>query len=421
VTVTTPTADGLRRARPRLVTAGVAIAVSFAAAAPAAAQEVPRSNSELGPTIGATAAGEVLMVSGDRSVDVRVSRPGSTSFGPAQRLAARGYSGTLAVGPAGHAVVLWNDGGVDGPWIAAFRAPGEAFGPSEVLVPSGPVGEVGPVAGFDAEGTATIAWPEDDGLLVRTRSAQGAWTPAARLAVRRPFRPRLHVRADGGATLAWEGAGPRTNTSQAVVSERSPGGAFGRPQTVAGVQRGPGDVTLAGNDRGDAGVAWVEFRDEPQGPRFSVHAAFRPAGGRFGRPVRVTGLDREASTPSLSIGPDGRSVIAFADQQRRRLYARTRSASGALLPLRTVSRDFEQNTDPVALARGAGLVAWFDRDPGRTTLFTAAAAADGRFGTPRPVASARDYIGFDTPALFATLDGLVATDPKRRRVLRLAG
>lgn len=380
-----------------------------------AGAEVPRSGGQLSPVVGASSAGEVVAVTDQGRLSARIAPPGG-GFGPARRLTADGaYSPTVEVGPAGHAVAMWSEGGLQGRLLVAFRSPGGAFGAPEVLAADTPGGEQVAVAGFDAAGTATLAWAEEAGtaLLVRTRDAAGTWSAPVRVPARDAFRPRLRVRADGGATLAWEGDGPRGNSSQVMVADRPPGGTFGEPRVLAGSRRDPGSVVLGGNDRGDVVVAWSQLQENRgDGAFFTIHAAFRPAGRDFSRPRRLTRRGEEAASPSVSVSPTGRMVLAFSDTRRRRLYARIRTASGTLQPVRTLSRDLEENSESVALAVEPGLVVWYDRDPGRSRLRTAYARLDGGFEAPQQRFVA-DY-GDEGPSAFATDDGLLFVKPNGR-------
>jgi hypothetical protein len=331
-----------------------------------------------------------------------------------------GSFATIAVGPGGAALAEWVTGGLDGVMMTSYRPPGGSFEPPTLLSASVPGGEQWAVADFDAAGNATIAWAGADPtnrLLVRTRSAAGAWTAPEAIAARRPFRPELMVSPSGAATLTWEEAGPKKeDASRVVVATRPPGGRFGAEQTLAGVQRNPGEPVVATNDRGDAVVAWVELHDEPRPDTFGVHAAFRAAGsGAFGRAVTLTRPDVEAAFPSVSVDPTGRMVLAFSENgPGRRVWARVRTRSGTLLPGRVLSHDHEENSGVTALAAGRGLVAWFDRDRGRSFLRIAAATPAGAFGPPRLLATTREY--GDTPWLFAVPTGLLAVTPANRIV-----
>lgn len=390
----------------------LAVIVVLGVSASSAGAEVPRTGGQDFPVVAASSAGEVIAVTEAPRLVARVAPPGG-GFGPPQRLSPdASYMATVAVGPTGHAVATWSEGGLEGRWLAAFRSPGSAFGPPEVLAADGSAGEQVPAAAFDASGTATVAWANDarTALLVRTRDATGRWSAPVGIAARDAFRPRLHVRADGGATLAWEGEGPQRNSSRVLVADRRPGGAFGEPKILAGVQRAPGSVVLSGNDRGDAVVAWSQLRTGRRGsPYFTVHAAFRSPGRGFGRPTQLTRPGQEAASPSVSVGPTGGMVLAFAEVQDRRLDARIRTASGALSSVTTLSRDFEENTEPIALAAGPGLVAWYDRDPGRSTFKTARAMSDGGFEEPEQRFTTR--FSEERPAAFAADDGLLFLKP----------
>jgi hypothetical protein len=83
---------------------------------------------------------------------------------------------------------------------------------------------------------------------------------------------------------------------------------------------------LAVGARGDAVAAWSEYRP-PASRRvlwgsFRIRAAWRPAGGAFGRPVTLLitqALDYEHNgAVTAAVGRSGRAVVVFADARERR-------------------------------------------------------------------------------------------------------
>ncbi len=107
-------------------------------------------------------------------------------------------------------------------------------------------------------------------------------------------------------------------------------------------------------------------------------------------------------------------VLAWGAYWDRAGEARIRTASGRLLPIRVVSRDLQEDTAPVALAYGQGVVAWNDRDPGVTHVRFARANGVGAFGLPEHALTAREIGGSRAPQLFAVPSGLVLVGPGDR-------
>ena len=140
----------------------------------------------------------------------------------------------VAIGPAGHAAVVWTDTGAVPAVRAAFREPGGAFGPPQNVSGGGQADA--PSVVVDETGTATIAWAE----------AIGAQPSVVR-----------------------------------VVS-RAPGGALGEPVTVSGTGVSSSS-TSAPQVVAGAGVQFVTWVRVDGASRL-LEAARRPAGGSFGPP-----------------------------------------------------------------------------------------------------------------------------------------
>lgn len=394
-------------------------------AAPASARaEFPDVGTWIGGReVAASASGHLAVTSGrpDVSDAIRFAEPDG-GFGPPIALPGDGgYGPVTALGPSGEALTVWTPGGPNDIALAAFRPPGGAYGPAEQIATDAAFGEDGPSVGFDAAGTATVLWASTGGRSVvsRERAPDGAWSGRDEIRAPAAFRPQLALASSGAAVATWRQT-PRIKAkglprTQVAVASRPAGGRFGVTQIVAGLRRNrPQEPVLNMNDRGDAVVAWSE--DEPRRGEFAsaVYAAFRSGEGRFGRPTRISRRLTSGSGPTVSVGPDGRMVLAWGVYGNRAGEARIRTASGRLLPIRVVSRDLEEDTSPVALAYGQGVVAWNDRDPGVTHVRLARASGIGAFGPPENVATARE-LGFSrAPQLFAMPAGLVLVGPGDR-------
>lgn len=356
-----------------------------------------------------------------RGLAVRFADPAGT-FGPRVPLPGDGgYAPVVALGPSGEALVVWTPGGPDDIALAAFRPPGGAFGPAEQIAADAAFGEDGPSVAFDAAGNATVLWASTRrrSVVARRRAADGTWSRRDEIPAPDAFRPQLALASSGAAVATWRQT-PRSSRrglakTQVAVASRPAGGRFGAPQIVAGLTRhGPQEPVLNMNDRGDAVVAWSE--DDPKRGTFfsAIYAAFRSGERRFGRPTRISRRLVSGSGPSVSVAPDGRIVLAWGVYERRIGEARIRTASGRLLPIRVVSRDIEEDTAPIALADGHGVVAWNDRDPGVTHVRLARANGAGAFGPPQDVLTARELGYSRAPQLFAVPTGLVIVGPGDR-------
>jgi hypothetical protein len=400
---------------------GAVVATVFAlaggAVAPtgAGAAELPRS--------GVSGAGSFLVdvgpdgwagrISQDPPSVVRLAAPG-VAFGAPLPLDLRdAYAPSITMGPGGAALVLWTTGGPDPLLMYAYRPAGGAFGAPGELDDEYPLGEQAPVVAFDAAGDATVVWASahpDDRLLVRTLSAAGTWGPVQEIRAPRAFRPSLAVAPSGGAVLAWSEDGPRRNSTRVVAALRPAGGTFGAPQTLAGIQRNPGEPVVAINDHGTAVAAWIELHGETT---FTVSAAFRrPGAAEFGKAIKLTPAEEQGASPSVSVAPDGRMVLVWSDfhLNTSEAWARIRTRNGLLRPAHRLSDHAEGNSGAIALATTPALVAWYQRSHHHTSaLETAAARVDGTFSPPRTRFGVPDF--GDDPLLFADPAGVVFISP----------
>lgn len=312
---------------------------------------------------------------------LRIVGPAGEVSAP-EAVAGRYDAPIVAVGPRGDAVVVWV-GEADDAVHARYRPPGGVLGPSELVAPDAEFSSEAVTAGLDGAGNATVTWvPERGGLHVRTRSEAGTWSNPQNLGGLGVFAPSLVVTANGSALLAWrqDRSSRAPNLNQVAVSARSPGATnFTPPRVVAGVNRDPGEPTVAANDRGDAIVVWSQLNRDHV---FSVWAAFRGPGTGFGRPARLN-RERDMVSRWITVQADGAMVMGWTNNLTRHAEARVRSAAGALGPPVVLTRDLEVNSDLFPLANGA--LAWADRDPGVSRIRLARVDGLG-FGPPQDVA-----------------------------------
>jgi hypothetical protein len=228
-----------------------------------------------------------------------VNQPGLTISGDGTALASWGWSD--ATGSEGRV-------GVDG----AVRSPAAAaFGPERRLSPSRP---------FSSESLVTgpVAFGRDRAVLATTRAVN-----------RDPANPRLRLAARFGTD-----------------------GYFGRARPVRTALR-LREVRLAVNARGDAVLAWWEDR----GVRTDrVYASLRPAGGRFGAPIRLaTGRIRGVGA---AIGASGHVLVSW--DARGVVRTRFKRPGRPFRPADTIrSRDaFNADMSPAVAPNGRAVVAW---------------------------------------------------------------
>jgi hypothetical protein len=187
--------------------------------------------------------------------------------------------------------------------------------------------------------------------------------------------PRGAVVDDGGgAVVGWgttdggyEGAGA------VMVAVRRPGGAFAAPVQLDGAR--PSSLSVAGNARGDALVAW-------SGPGGALRYAFRPANGTLqaARPVPDA---PGASVVGATLDADGTATLAWSRYDPARgiyvLYASTRPPDGDFGAPREISGVTPSYGLAFAAASdGRALLAW----PKGRSVMAAERPPGGDFGPP---------------------------------------
>lgn len=232
----------------------------------------------------------------------------------------------VGVDDEGGAVVAWTEMphrdsmyvDEEGRVRVAWRAPGKKFG-KPLLMPE--VGARLRDVAVGPDGTAAVLYDTIDPncsffcsppLRLLVRDGDGKFGKPITV-TKSAFGGEVEVDGKGVVYVAWQTpdpAGPKV-----AVAERRPGKKFGKPKLIdgpAGIQ-GP---ELAVNDRGDAVVAWIQGREE------AVQAAYRKAGGAWGR---ATGLGH-AFEARVAIADNGDTVVVWAINGSG--YASFRSANG---------------------------------------------------------------------------------------------
>jgi hypothetical protein len=210
------------------------------------------------------------------------------------------------------------------------------------------------------------------------------------------------VAPSGHAVVAWVRRGPRW--LQIVAARRSPGGAFGAPESLGRwPQRGFGLVELeAGVDEsGRATLLWARALPEQSTARIDVASA--PVGERFAI-QRLASRARSIASPVLAAAPDGWAILAHERHGNAPLAILERPPGGARF--RAVTMRAPQGgagaTDPAVAIRdgGGAVVAWQSGCCGAEAgVEVATRAGPGRFslrGRWGP-SSDWDYFGMPDP------------------------
>ena len=225
----------------------------------------------------------------------------------------------------------------------------------------------------------------------------------------------------GQVLVTWSSTGA---WGPIVVSERSAGGEFSRPQFVT---RGVSfHKAISIGPRGDAVIAWVE---RPAGGlRATVVARWRAPGSRvFAAPVvlATTRFYEQINRLRVALGASGIAVVGWDRQTSSRtriVELRRRSLAGRWAPADRFARA-GQSARLEALevdAEGAVLVQWWQSPDGGPRTF-AIKASGGRFSAAQDAPAMLDGVA-DVSAGAGALPGFVWLDASAdRRGVSLVG
>ena len=177
---------------------------------------------------------------------------------------------------------------------------GETFGDPGTLKLRG-LGGARPAIAVDSRARITAAWARRGRVHAATCNPDGSCGETRLLSApgEDARDPRVAVGADGTAVIAWR------NDEGVATALRPPRRHFRKGTTVGELADGErlGELALTVGARGDAAAVWtVRGRD-----RQSVKAALRAAGRRFGR-ARTISADVEKAAwnaPEVAVGPKG--------------------------------------------------------------------------------------------------------------------
>ena len=297
-------------------------------------------------------------VTGDILVQWR-TRTAAGALGAPQTLSGGGHDNRfphVAVNGAGAAVAVWRTSrgnlAATTPVQGRARTAGGALGPI-FTVSAKPGGAfsfdfANPIVAIDAAGNATFAWTGLDGeqkrrAYARRRSAGGVFGPIVTLSPPGVSDPRMDVNAGGDAVFVWvwnNGAGQ--NQIQARLL--SAAGTLG-PLKIIGQGIAPSGGGGAGtvnprvgvDGQGNALIVWEQPDDDgPCGingcPK--VLARTLSSNGTLGVPQTMTTTVTGGVSPQVAMASNGRAVVTWVHAG---IEFRTRSAAGALGPVRTFS------------------------------------------------------------------------------------
>jgi hypothetical protein len=236
--------------------------------------------------------------------------------------------------------------------LAAAPAAQAGWSRPTMLAPAGQQSAVVGLAANDADRPAVLFTGGRSGhavLSLRRSDARGRLTSPRTVATSKNF-------IEGVGLFAGRGTDLVAGWLQLINGSRRPvvatGPTLADRQVLAPGPRSTQIMDLAANRRGDAAVAFWRY----SGEQYSIYAAYRPAGERFGAAqLLVTGF---VGDPAVAIGTDGEAVVSWTERTGVFVASRAAGASafGAAVD---VAPTTQTNGDAgVAIDGGRTLVSW---------------------------------------------------------------
>jgi len=241
-----------------------------------------------------------------------------------------------------------------------------------------------PRAAADASGAAVVAGATEHALRVALREPGGAGfgAPVTLAAAQNVFDLSVAVSPHGDAVVAWAEYAFRGRRARVRVARRDAGGAFGAPVDLVPWRPDPGSVgVLAGMAADGETVVLVH---EPSGTEARPASTDVLRAGVRGAPLGfAAALPRDVFVLALGVAPDGRVVLAATSGGSVSVLERPRGG-GLSAPQRLTAPQDTVNASQMAVAfgpEGRTIVAWHNDDEGTT----GAALRDGATAFAPPV------------------------------------
>jgi hypothetical protein len=280
---------------------------------------------------------------------------------------------TVGVNSRGDALFAWvslNTAGTHNQILCRSRTAAGTLGKVQTcLSQSKDLGEiVDPQVALDADGDAVIAWHQEGAasqIMFKTRTAAG------RLGSPKTVAGSLSIEAteyqvamdNGGEAVFVYAQNTATVDGQVYARELSATGTLGRAKPLASPNAEEPELAL--NPRGDAAFTWIR-KDAVTG-KYAVEGRTMSDAGVLTRTDKLSAVG-EVSQPQVDIANDGKSAFAWRAKDltagKFRIEGRTRSATGVLGRVQSLSSATQDAFDPQLGVDGDGdaLFAWRDKD-----------------------------------------------------------
>lgn len=274
------------------------------------------------------------------------------------------YDTQVAVADDGTATAVWSrSNGIHEVIQASRRPPGGSWGPPEKLS-SGGSDSGDPRIAVGPDGTVTVVWLQEDGLVDAVMSS--TYPPGAGFGQVEEMSttgldardPRIAIGGDGTATAIWT----EFNGSNYWVKTRTrpPGGSFATAEFLSSGGQDSRDASVVVGPGGTTTAIWR--RDDGTGDHI-VQTRIKPKGGSYGLSQNLSVSGQNSNRPRLAVGPDGSIVAIWARDNGTNYIIQTRSrpATGIFGPVQNLSSGGEDGSDPRVTvgADGTTTAVWF--------------------------------------------------------------
>jgi PKD domain len=288
-----------------------------------------------------------------------------------------------AMGASGGAAEAWrrSDGTYERIQVSV-RQPFGSFAPAVNVTPEKQDGEF-PAVAADAAGDATVVWSNVTSSPVTVEAANiVAGLPSTPL----PLSPGLHddlfpsiaENERGDTIVAWQGGDGKNEVIEAAF--RPAGGSFGKPVVLSETAENALEAQVAIDAAGDATVVW----ERSDGKETLVEAALRAAGGNFGKAQPLSEAGESAELPRVAMNAEGDTAVGWVryDGSHQIAQAVTRTAGspnfGVVAKEISASGSSASFPDIAIDGRGDPTLVW-ERE---NQVEVASATPAGVFGTP---------------------------------------
>jgi len=226
----------------------------------------------------------------------------------------------VAMDGNGNAVGVWVQGPSAGSEIVAADLPASGSWTTPVALSASGTGTTNPTLAVNTLGDAIVGWQTSNGQILTAERKAGIWSAPITIAgaAFRQNSPHVALNNRGDAAIAWTGRGT------ALVATRAAGGMWSAPLTISKQSLGT-SARVALDDSGNAVMIFQLVQYSGNGYIYPVEGVARPSGGSWGTPSAISGNDY-ASSPNLVATPAGSFVAAWVDDNTYTMRAAIRPA-----------------------------------------------------------------------------------------------